>query len=267
MRIGAVRKKLGAQGDSGDVAELAAMLEYMPLAIVTDAAYISQRAPRYLVAKYPEEFRKSECKRSSLSTHDDCQLRRDWEDKNWIVVTWQISFDKGFQRPCFRDEPHRGVQRSQKEFRPDIWKSDEEDKPSQSSAGDDQFEDSIVSLREFYFISGETAGTSFEVHALVQLATGMWLEANSKLEQWKQQFVSNLCAAFPTGEYENWAACQVLFAHARSAVEQPPEDESTIAEWATVLYRAAWFAERTGNIADAEMLATEAMKARKKVLG
>ena len=38
-------KKLGAQGDSGDVAELATALEYMPLAIVQAAAYISQRAP------------------------------------------------------------------------------------------------------------------------------------------------------------------------------------------------------------------------------
>jgi hypothetical protein len=34
-----------------------------------------------------------------------------------------------------------------------------------------------------------------------------------------------------------------------------------------VLYRAAWFAERTGNIADAETLAIKVMKARKKVLG
>ena len=34
-----------------------------------------------------------------------------------------------------------------------------------------------------------------------------------------------------------------------------------------MLYRAAWFAETIGNIADAEMLARKAMKARKKVLG
>jgi hypothetical protein len=40
-----------------------------------------------------------------------------------------------------------------------------------------------------------------------------------------------------------------------------------IAEWATVLYRAAWYAERIGNIADAKMLAEKAIKARKKVLG
>jgi hypothetical protein len=86
-------KKLGAQGDSGGVAELAAALEYMPLAIVQAAAYISQRAPRYQVAKYLEEFRKSERKRSSLLSYNNGKLYRDWEAKNSIVVTWQISFE------------------------------------------------------------------------------------------------------------------------------------------------------------------------------
>ncbi|KAF1964688.1 putative nephrocystin [Bimuria novae-zelandiae CBS 107.79] len=105
------------------------------------------------------------------------------------------------------------------------------------------------------------------MHAIVQLATRKWLEDNSKLERWKQQFVSNLRAAFPTGEYKNWAACQALYAHAKAAIGQQPKDELLIAEWATVLYRAAWFAERIGNITNAKILATKAMKARKKVLG
>jgi tetratricopeptide (TPR) repeat protein len=282
-------KKLGAQGDSGDVAELATALEYMPLAIVQAAAYISQRAPRYPVAKYLEEFRKSERKRSSLLSYDNGQLHRDWEAKNSIVVTWQISFEyiqqtrpsaadllslmsffdrQGIPEDLLRPRTERQeAQTTQAERVKDDGDSDSEDDISQSSVGDDQFEDDIMALRNFCFVSVGTSGTSFEMHALVQLATRKWLEANSTLEQWKQQFVSNLCAAFPTGQYENWAACQALYAHAKAAVGQQPRDESSIAEWATVLYRAAWFAERTGNIADAEMLATKAMKARKKVLG
>jgi len=43
-------KKLRVQGHSGDVAELAATLEYMPLAIVQAAAYVYQRALRCTVA-------------------------------------------------------------------------------------------------------------------------------------------------------------------------------------------------------------------------
>jgi|TARA_R110002003_G_scaffold431_5_gene19670 hypothetical protein len=66
---------------------------------------------------------------------------------------------------------------------------------------------------------------------------------------------------------ENWAACRALFAHARSAVGQPPEDESSLAEWATLLYRAVGYAERMGNIPDAATLAVKSMKARQKVPG
>jgi hypothetical protein len=85
-------------------------------------------------------------------------------------------------------------------------------------------------LRNFYFISANTSGTSFEIYALVQLAIRKWLESNGKLEQWKQHFISNLCAEFLIGEYENWIACQALFAHARLAVRQQLEDKLSLVE-------------------------------------
>ncbi|RAR04073.1 TPR-like protein [Stemphylium lycopersici] len=283
------KKKLEAHEDNSNISELAAALEYMPLAIVQAAAYISQRAPRHSVSKYLEEFRKSERKRLSLLSYDDGQLYRDWEAKNSIIVTWQISFEyiqqtqssaadllslmsffdrQGILVDLLRPRTERQeAQTDQTEKVECDRDSDSEDDVSQSSVGDDQFEDDIVALRNFCFVSVDSSGTSFEMHALVQLATRKWLEASCTLERWKQQFVSNLCGAFPTGEYENWAVCQALYAHAKAAVGQQPNDESSIAEWATVLYRAAWFAERIGNISDAEMLATKAMRARKKVLG
>jgi hypothetical protein len=134
-------------------------------------------------------------------------------------------FDRqGIPKDLLRPRTERqGAQTIQTEKLRNHGDSDSEDELSQSRAGDNEFEDDIVSLRNFCFISVDTSGTSFEMHALVQLATRLWLEANSKLEQWKEQFVSNPCAAFPTGGYENWAACRALFAHARSAVGQPPE--------------------------------------------
>ncbi|RYO89186.1 hypothetical protein DL766_006149 [Monosporascus sp. MC13-8B] len=86
-------KKLGVQGESSDVADLAAELEFMPLAIVQAAAYISHRAPRFSPKQYLEEFKKSDRKRTRLLKRDEGQLRRDWEAKNSIIITWQISFD------------------------------------------------------------------------------------------------------------------------------------------------------------------------------
>jgi hypothetical protein len=288
--IALFERKLRVQEDSNSVAELVLALEYMPLAIVQAAAYIVQRAPLFSVVKYLEDFRKSESRRLRLLTHDDSQLQRDWEAKSAIVLTWLISFEyieqtqpgaadllslmslfdrqgisEALLRPC---RERAEAQTNQREA--DNGSNDElEDDKSQSSAGDSEsrFRDNVAVLQDFCFISIDTAGTSFGIHALVQLSMRKWLEDNSKLERWKQQFISNLHDAFPTGEYENWAACQALFAHAKAAVGQQPEDESSLAEWATLLYRAAWYAERMGNSTDAATLATKSMTARKKVLG
>ena len=59
-------KKLGTSGQGNDIAELAAALEYMPLAIAQAAAYISQRAPRCSAGKYVQDLRKSDKKKTSL---------------------------------------------------------------------------------------------------------------------------------------------------------------------------------------------------------
>lgn len=132
---------------------------------------------------------------------------------------------------------------------------------------DDTFEDDVVALRNFCFVSVETCGTSFEMHALVQLATRTWLAANGELEHWKEQFVSVLSAASPIGAYENWAVCRPLFAHAKAAAEQRPEGVLPLTQWATLLCHAAWYAERRGNVAEAEQLSVASMKTRQKVLG
>jgi tetratricopeptide (TPR) repeat protein len=274
-------KKLDIQEDRGEIVKLATALEYMPLAIVQAAAYISQRSPRYSVARYLDDYTKSERKRTNLLDYDKGQLRRDWEAKNSIIVSWQISFEyirqirpsaagllslmsffdrQGIPESVLRLQEHRESG------------SNEEDKASQFSASDDdpendEFEDDVALLHDFSFISSETNKKGFEMHALVQLATRRWLEVNGELERWKQQFISCLSEAFPPGKYENWTTCQALFAHAKVAVALKPEGKRPLTEWATLLYRAAWYALANGNALEAEQLAIKSMKARRQVLG
>jgi len=81
-----------------------------------------------------------------------------------------------------------------------------------------------VALQNFSFISINADRTTFEIYRLVQLATQKWLEAYGQLEKWKQQFVRKLCEEFLIGEYENWAVCQALFLHAKSAAVQQLEE-------------------------------------------
>jgi tetratricopeptide (TPR) repeat protein len=288
--VALLKKKLGILDDSSEVTELAVVLEYMPLAIVQAAAYISQNAPRCSVAKYLDDYRKSERKRTNLLNYDKGHLRRDGQANNSIVVTWQVSFEyiqqtrssaadllslmsffdrQGISETLIRSQiEHRETRTSQREYDDIDSDSVEEDDTSPSSGSDDDaFEDDVRTLRNFCFVTVDNEGTNFQMHALVQLATRMWLAANGRLEQHRQQFIRILCASFPTGEYENWAICQTLFAHAKTSVEQQPEGQSSLIEWATLLFNAAWYAWRKGSASDAKKLAEKSVAARREALG
>jgi tetratricopeptide (TPR) repeat protein len=287
--------KLGRHDDGDDTAELAAALEFMPLAIVQAAVYISQRVPRYSVREYLQDFRKSDRKRASLLNYEGGQLRRDQQAKNSIIGTWQISFDyireirpsaadlfslmsffdrQGIPEALLRSGgEQRNLRQDQKESNNDNYANinaghsdDDEDHASQSSVSDG-FEDDVLALRNYSFISINTDGTTFEMHRLVQLATRKWLEAHEQQERWKQQFIKNLYAVLPTGDYENWVRCQTLFPHAQSAVAQQPEEEDSLRDWTSILYKAAWYAWRIGKGVEAEKMSVQSMIVRKRILG
>ncbi|KAL8795910.1 MAG: hypothetical protein Q9195_001654 [Heterodermia aff. obscurata] len=284
-------KKLGTLGGSEYIAELAAALEYMPLAIVQSAAYVCQRVPRYSVRQYLEDFRKSDRKKTSLLNYEGGQLRRDWEARNSIIITWQISFEhvrrswpsaadllslmsffdrQGIPESLVRNRSQtEGRHRSQEPLdRDDDEENGDEDGESSmsDSSENDGFEDDVQVLRNYSLISINT-DRIFEMHALVQLAMRKWLEANKLLESWKQQYVKNLSAAFPSGEYVNWKSCQVLFPHAKSAITQRPRTEGSLNEWASLMYNAAWYAWARGNAVEAVQLSKVSMEVRKKMLG
>ncbi|KAH8691823.1 hypothetical protein BGW36DRAFT_38421 [Talaromyces proteolyticus] len=277
-------KKLGKQDEkqdeSQDIAELAAALEFIPLAIVQAAAYISDPDRGCSVRQYLNDFQKSDRKKIRLLDHDDGQFRRDWEAKNSVLVTWQISFDSIRQTRrsaadllslmSFFDR--QGIpeallhNRSRQENAEQSDRDDDEGSESQSSVTD-EFQNDVLALRRYLFISISVDRTTFEMHNLVQLATRSWLEANGELEKWKRQYIQNLNYEFPTGKYENWAKCQVLFPHAKSAATQRPQERDSLLEWASLLYKAAWYDWRKGNGAEGENLSVRAMKTRTKLLG
>jgi tetratricopeptide (TPR) repeat protein len=282
-------KKLGVQSNRKDIAELAAALEYMPLAIVQAAAYISQRAPRCTVPQYMEKFHKSDQRKTSLLDYEAGHLRRDRDAKNSIIITWQISFDhicetrrsaadllslmsffdrQGIPEALVRNQNEHKSGRgsgSRKAEGGDGGESDDEETAS-DWIGDEEFENDVLILRNYSFVSVNVDATTFEMHGLVQLAMRKWLEAHGQFERWKQQYIKNLCSEYPTGEYENWVKCQALFPHARTALAQQPEGDRSLSEWALILYRAAWYALLRGNYFDAGKMSRNAMKTRNKIL-
>ncbi|KAG9244048.1 hypothetical protein BJ878DRAFT_567920 [Calycina marina] len=270
-------KKLEWHDDSENINELAAILEHMPLAIVQAAAYISQRVPRYSVSQYLQDFQRSASKRTSLLNSDGGQLRRDGEAKNSIIITWQISFEhireirptaadllslmsffdpQGIPEVLLRSRDRESQHDGKDNDDDDDGRSDinarhsDSDEDGSQSSGNDGFE-----------------ADTFEMHGLVQLATQQWLKAGKQQERWNQQFVKNLNAEFPSGEFENWESCQGLFPHAQSAAAQRPKKKESLEDWASVLYKAAWYALRMGNGVEAERMSVQVMKVRKKIFG
>ncbi|KAF2204094.1 putative kinesin, partial [Delitschia confertaspora ATCC 74209] len=283
-----LQKKLVEEIDKDSSAELATALEFMPLALVQAAAYIRQRAPRYSVRQYLDEFYKSDKKKTSLLDYDGGRLRRDEEALNSILITWQISFNyilhtrrsaadllslmsffdrQGIPEALIRTRSTTEARLGDEEFiNEDGEHSDSNDSESEGGV-DNGFEDDILTLRNYSFISMTNDTTLFNMHRLVQLATRKWLEGQGQLERWKQQYIHNICTEFPTGEHKNWAQCQPLFPHAKLALLRVPKSKESLKEWALLLHKAAWYAWRKGSPNDAEELSKRSMKVRIKLFG
>ena len=144
------------------------------------------------------------------------------------------------------------------------------DRNDEQSFADGEFEDDIETLLGFSFISVSASKSTFEMHRLVQLATRKWLEARGVLEEHVLKLVNRLDQAFPSGNHTNWSECQVLFPHARSALNFVPGDQTTALQWASVMERTAQYASGREGIllwTSAIEIGTKCWETEKKVLG
>lgn len=178
-----------------DLVQLVEELEFMPLAIIQAASYITHRSPRCSVSQYLEKLRKSDRQATKLLEHEGLHTDRDWEAKNSVLLTWQISFDhiqrvrqsaadllslmsffdwQGIPEDLLRVQNTANndkASRSSKEFmcKPygdnleSLSENDSEEDP------DESFENDITILRDYSFISTSDNCMVFTMHRLVQL--------------------------------------------------------------------------------------------------
>jgi tetratricopeptide (TPR) repeat protein len=251
---------------SMDNRQLAVALECMPLAITQAAAYILEMGSMCSVKRYHEKMERSRKSRTSLLRREVPLPDRDSEASNSVLITWQISFEHilNFRKSAadllslmsFCDRlaiPETLLQADINDGEPSECTSD--------------FDDDIVILRSFLFISDTTSARSWQMHRLVQDATQAWLCENGNFEKPFHLFVHRLWTSFPTGDFNNWPVCETLFPHARSAVEHAPVNQEVLLEWASLMYNSAWYASEQGNFLDALKMATASMEVRAKELG
>lgn len=266
-----LHKKLGDKVERNNgIAELAKTLDYMPLALVQAAAYIRERAPRCSVQQYLEEYRQSDSKKTSLLNQEAGHLRRDGAASNAVLLTWLVSFDHiRYKRQSAADLlslmsffDRQGIQEA---LLHDTSSTADEMVLDVIANGD--FEGDVLALRDYSLITITKNANTFEMHSLMQLATRTWLQSQGQTDRWRKQFISNLCAELPTGQYEDWENCEALFPHARAALAQRPQDEESLKEWALLLYKAAWYALQRGRVGDTEHMSEATIEVRREVLG
>ncbi|KAJ5975379.1 hypothetical protein N7481_009086 [Penicillium waksmanii] len=283
-----LRRKLEQPCDGQESQQLVNALEFMPLAIVQAASYIQIRAPRYSVSHYLRDFQKSDREATKLLEEEAGYLYRDWEAKNSILVTWQLSFDyirqtkpsaaKLLSFMSFFDRegiPENLILRQPQVNEissPELPNEFSDRETSEFELGAD-FEDNVAILSNYSFISVKENSTSFTMHRLVQLTTRAWLKSHGQIDHWRDKFISTLCEEFPTGEYENWERCRPLFSHVKSAMSQRPNSLESLEQWATLLFKGActnmvatayWL---EGRWEESEQLEVQVMETRKTKLG
>ena len=262
-------KKLNHHYDKDTALELLLALDYMPLAITQAAAYINRLGPRGSISKYLDFFYKNDRSKASLLDRETGDLRRDERARNSIIITWQISFEQ------IRDERpsaagllslmsffnHQGIP----EFVLQGYASNQDVNVGMDE--EQEFDEDLATLSSYCLITTDIEGNTFEMHRLVQFATRRWLEVYNELDSWRQKFLIALSAEYPTGDFEQWSKCEVLFPHAEAAAMNEPGDEESLRHWSQVLNNAADYAWARGRYEVGASMARKAMNVGERVVG
>ncbi|OWY45267.1 TPR-like protein [Alternaria alternata] len=267
-----LRNKLQDQPVEESATDLLRSLDCIPLAVVQAAAYINRRR-RMTIAGYLAEFRKDSKKRERLLKWDAGELRRDESASNSVVTTWQMSFEQiqrerrsaaellslmSFFNP--QGIPESVLRRHSRAIARETELGDDED-------ADSAFDEDLDTLQAYSLVSMTADSEAFEMHALVQFCTRVWLSSCSDAEQWEQRFVVLMAQELHDGAHKNLIKGQQLLPHVEPLFITQPASEKAFEAWVEVLNNAACFLWKSGSYSVAQHVAEKAVAASEEALG
>ncbi|KAH6983308.1 P-loop containing nucleoside triphosphate hydrolase protein [Ilyonectria sp. MPI-CAGE-AT-0026] len=260
-----LRNRLGECAEDDVVmSDLVDDLNYMPLAITQAAAYIKRSRLRMSVSAYVAEFRRSHKKKASLLNRDGGDLRRDESASNSIVTTWQITFEE-----IRRERPSAADLLSFMSFFnpqgiPESVVQAYACKYSEDSA--DSLNEDIEVLCDYSLVEVTAELDVFEMHALVQFCTQLWLSVVDT-QRWKRKFLKVISDLYPPGIYENWMKCQRLDPHIDSIITEQPSNSEDVLRWTRLLTNAGQYRWMKGMYEEAKEMSQRAVEIRERLLG
>ena len=256
-------KKLRKPPDA-DQAGLLAKLEHFPLAITQAAAFIN-RQPGMTVSKYLSRLHAS-TSGVSLLAKSLPDARRHEKATSSIFMTWQITFEQiRIERAGAADLlsfmsffNRQGIPKAfLKHFKPSCNGGDADARRlSVGGKEEEEVEEHIAVLNSYSLIARKETEDEFEMHALVQMATQVWLESMAEEGVWWDRFVLAMAMITPdTAEFDDWPICRMIEPHVDFVTKRQPLGERQEEAWVRVVTNAGWFALRQGMLPRAHELA------------
>lgn len=250
-----IRKLYYEEVDDGILDALLKKLEYLPLAITQATAFISSNEST--VAQY---LKLLELESKKLLSENMEDIRRDSRVPHSILNTWRVSFKMIKER-----EPLAADMLSQMCF---LNRQEIQRMLLLGKHGDGiDFTKALGALKSYRFITADKENKSFEMHALVQLATRLWLEDESETEKYCAQALQSVSKNFPAGDFDDRLLCEQLLLHAKEVLEYKQIQRDDQISKAELLHNVSWYASEQGNFRDAERWLEEAVKIRQEYLG
>ena len=189
-----------ASGDA-DYATLAKELEYIPLALVQAAAFISINGLQ--ITEYLDLYRANDAAKIELLSEDFEDEVRDPETRNPIATTWSITFDRLRSQELYAAEVLSLMCVLDTQAIPESLLRGFETNSIRLKKGLGALRSySLISLRKSDGQHGEGQDPAYDLHRLVGLTTRNWLSLNGSLDQWTIKAIKILADIYPDGEFE-----------------------------------------------------------------
>lgn len=226
------------------IVEILEFIEYLPLAVAQAAAFMIQNGVTLI--EYLDMLRSNKTVIEDLLDENLGDRRRDTESSSSVFRTWRISFD------LIREQKPKAADLLSLMAMLDRQMIPESLLVAEGSINKLEMVTSLGMLKGFSLIHVVEAGSSYEMHRLVQLATQRWLQSRMCQDFWQGKAIQVVSDAFPFGYYDNWPTCAKLLPHAQVVTRYEVKDVVILPALAALLHRKASFDATQGRFDIAE---------------
>lgn len=231
-----------------DLLRLAQSLDYLPLAMVQAAGFITETA--ISVDRYMELF-EDDASAVQLLKHNIKEGDQDSDMPSSVYATWKLSIEQIQEAyPKSAELIFLMAHYEQSQIPTPLLKH---------YVGHDvvEFTTIIGVLLRFSLIVGGRDAT-YNMHRLVQLIVKQWLAASGSAAEWQSKALRLLSSHFPSGEFETWVVCASLESHAVKMIHTPAIKDADRSHLGTLQINLAWYCSNRGRWSSAEEYARAA---------